>query len=232
MNRSGSTWSYQVCKEILKNQVVFDMGFVQEGKLNEVIEKMDLDSYGYLLIKMHKYDPYLQTLTKQHDIKSIYTHRDLRGCLYSLMKKTGKPFDEFFTAKFFVESVESLSNWNELNSILYIDYSDITEKGEQSTNAIAEFLKLNSNSKKIAQLFTRENQAKRLREYKATPAGFIKNLLVQFKVLPFANQKDTLLHTNHLNSQTVDEWKNTITVSQSEQVQHKFKDWMSFFNYT
>lgn len=231
INRSGSTWSYQVCKDLLGAKKLLDLSFVDAGQLASVISAHVLEDYDSVLIKMHAYDSHIALLAEAHDLYHIYTHRDIRGCLYSLSVKTGRPIDKFIQIPFFEKSVQSFSSWQSVAPILYIPYIDIMKNAGKSVAEMIDFLDVTGKADEVAEKFSVDKQKKRISNYTSTPAGFFKSTLVKLGIKPIAKDDASLLHSNHINTKIADEWKDNLTVRKAEKIKDSYSEWMNFFNY-
>lgn len=231
MNRSGSTWSYQVCQELLLNKNSIDLGFVLPEELENVLQTKP-STQDYILAKMHVYSDYLKTITNQYNLKFVYTHRDLRGCIYSIMKKNGKTLNDVISYPFMIDAIESLPSWSSFKDVLFVNYIDIINNNPEVIKSMANLLSVrNIQENVIVSKFSRDMQLQRLSKFSKTPKGIVGNILTTLRLRPFVKDEESLLHNNHFNSLKSDEWKDGLTVRESDMIKYRFQDWMNFFSY-
>lgn len=231
INRSGSTWVYQVIQELFADKKVKDLGFVDNEflSLQEAIKSAD---NKIILAKMHNHPEGLKPYISGHNVKLIYSHRDLRACILSLMKKTGKPFEKIYSMPFFHEAVFSLNDWQSYDKISYVDYKAIRGDSEKAVKQIAEFLDVKSaNTRQITDKFSMESQKKRINTYRKSPKVIFQILLHKLRLAPMPKDGNSLLHFNHIQSGSIEEWKKIYSEEQSEIVKRTYSEWMSFFKY-
>lgn len=231
INRSGSTWSYQVVKELLDTSNSFlDAGFVHPSE-DDKLKSILADSSTYKLIKMHQYSDLLDGYKNQ--IKCIYTHRDLRGCIHSLMKKGGKTFENIINVPFLKGSINSFDHWKSY-PILYVDFNDILNNSDKAVGQMNEFIGKPVNEKlvtAISENLRKENQIKRVNNYKKTLEGRFKSLKMKLRIENNAKEEKSLLHLNHFQSNDTFQWKKDLSIFQSDIIFENYKEWMEFFNY-
>lgn len=231
INRSGSTWVYQVMQELFAGKKVKDLGFVDNEFLS--LQEAVKEDTNIILAKMHNHPEGLKLFLSDHQVKLVYSHRDLRACILSLMKKTDKPFDKVYTMPFFREAVFSLSDWQSYNKISYVDYKAIRGDSERAIKQIADFLQIKgTNTQKIKDKFSIESQKKRIKTYRKSPKVMFKILLHKLKLAPMPKDENSLLHFNHIQSGSIEEWKKVYSDEQSNIVKTTYSEWMNFFKYS
>lgn len=230
INRSGSTWVYQVMQELYKDGNVKDLGFI--GDDITVLKEAASQSDVTILAKMHNHPEGLKLELEDQNVKLIYSHRDLRACILSLMKKTDRPFEKVYKMPFFHDAVYSLSDWQSYKSICYIDYKDIRTQGEKAVNQIVNYLGVdNIDASEVTNKFSLESQKKRIKTYKRSPKVMFKILLHKLRLAPMPKDESSLLHFNHIQSGRIEEWKEVYTSKQNEAVKVTYSEWMLFFKY-
>src|SRR5579871_5554944 len=90
MNRSGSTWSYNVVRQLLTRQG----GTVGGGYVNEVGEALlrGGQRFDHLVFKTHGPDDYGRVLIKQRLCRTIYTYREPLDAVLSAMEAFNNGF--------------------------------------------------------------------------------------------------------------------------------------------
>ncbi|MBT5414693.1 MAG: sulfotransferase, partial [Rhodospirillaceae bacterium] len=97
MARSGSTWSFNVCRELLEaTGEPLIAGYYGEGEaLDDFIESRGLEAFpGHVLLKLHQPADRLLGMICDGRARNVFTLRDPRDCLRSRMDFEGKPFDD------------------------------------------------------------------------------------------------------------------------------------------
>lgn len=230
INRSGSTWVYQVMQELNKEKEVTDLGFIDSDltSLEEAITSGD----EIILVKMHNHTSSLKDKLDGQNVKLIYSHRDLRGSVLSLMKKTSKPFEKVYLLPFFKDAVESLSDWQSYGDIHYIDYRDIKLNGSETVRGIASYLEQPENqADTIADKFSMKNQKKRINNYRKSPKVMWQIVLHKLRLRPMPKDEKSLLHFNHIQSGQLEEWREVLNEEQSQLILSTYMEWMTFFSY-
>lgn len=230
INRSGSTWVYQVMQELFAGKKVKDLGFVDNDFL-DLKEAVKGDN-SIILAKMHNHPKGLKNFLSNHQVRLVYSHRDLRACILSLMKKTDKPFDKVCKMPFFQEAVFSLKDWQSYETISYVDYKLIRGDSEKAVQQIADYLNVKeANITQITNKYSMESQKKRINTYKKSPKVMLQILLHKLRLTSLPKDEKSLLHFNHIQSGSIEEWKNVYNIEQSEAVKNTYSEWMNFFKY-
>ncbi len=101
MARSGSTWSYNVCRRIAETTGMPTVaGFYGEGDaLDTYIQAHRLTEFpGHVVLKLHQPGPALLKLILEGTARNIYTIRDPRDCLCSRMRFENRAFEDALLA--------------------------------------------------------------------------------------------------------------------------------------
>lgn len=97
MARSGSTWSFNVCRELLETTgEPLIAGYYGEGEaLDDFIESRGLEAFpGHVLLKLHQPAERLLGMICEGRARNVFTLRDPRDCLRSRMAFEDKPFED------------------------------------------------------------------------------------------------------------------------------------------
>lgn len=228
INRSGSTWSYLIAKELLSNQKFVDLGYLE----GEELAKIDNHTNGEpILLKTHYYD---DKLLKYQNLKLIYTHRDMRGIYVSLMKKNEVGFERVHSYEFLERAVDDYSSWTEVGDILKVSYDGIVSKTTEEVLNIAHYLEINiarEEAEKIAADYSIENNKERIRESRKGLIPKIKILLNKIGILKNVKNENTLLHINHITDSRDNNWSSILSDKQLEAIIKKYADWMKVNGY-
>lgn len=105
MQRSGSTFSFNVVREILESR-----GSVKVVSTNSLLEALDSDlNSDHLIIKTHAPDELMNILIAKKAIKCVCTYRKPEDAVVSWMKVFGFSLDE---------SVRTIASWLEWHSLM------------------------------------------------------------------------------------------------------------------
>lgn len=158
MVRSGSTWSFNVVKQLLLRTG----RQVRSGYADAVGDA--LLRYGeddaHVVIKSHTPDRLSRALIKQGGCRTVYTYRQPLEVILSL-----SPRDEIDggfnrTAQTVKESLELMRFQVEAGGVRFVWYGDIVERGRDVVQAIADYLELVLDPQAISEVadgLSREN---------------------------------------------------------------------------
>ena len=97
MARSGSTWSFNVCRELLEaTGEPLIAGYYGEAEaLDAFIESRGLEVFpGHVLLKLHQPAEQLLGMICEGRVRNVFTLRDPRDCVRSRMAFEGRPFED------------------------------------------------------------------------------------------------------------------------------------------
>jgi hypothetical protein len=97
MARSGSTWSFNVCRELLEatGEPLIAGYYGERQALDAFIESRGLEDFpGHVLLKLHQPAERLLGAICEGRARNVFTLRDPRDCLRSRMAFEGKPFED------------------------------------------------------------------------------------------------------------------------------------------
>jgi hypothetical protein len=228
INRSGSTWSYLIVKELLSDQDFVDLGYL-EGK---ELARIDQQENGKpILLKTHYYN---EKLREYPHLKLIYTHRDMRGIYVSLMKKNEAAFEQVHGYDFLERAAQDYTAWIQAGEMLKVPYEGIIYSTAEEVNRIADYLDIPISEEKagaIAQEYSIENNIERIRESRKGFISKLKIVLNKLGILNNVKNESTLLHVNHITDARDNNWSTVLTDTQVDQIVRKYTDWMKSNGY-
>jgi hypothetical protein len=233
VNRSGSTWTYQLVKELLKESSYTDLSYLDVSESNKIIDALKHSKLP-VVVKMHYYAPQFDSLEEIKNARLIYSHRDIRDIIVSLSRKTNRPAADIVDMPFLEKAIDCYPDWSKHQGYLPIDYTLIRNKPSKAVMKIANHINCNIPTERaveIAEKLSLENQKKRIAKMRSTLKGGILALLQRANILHGAKDRDTLLHYNHIQSGEVNEWKKVLTYEESERIVEKYKNWMKELGY-
>jgi hypothetical protein len=124
MDRSGSTWIYNIVKDLLVGTASdWRFFYLQENKIDETLNS-HLDDGKKCVFKFHEYTSFSRTLVDEGKAFVIYTQRDIRDVVSSLMSFNQQSFEE--TIKNNLDHIINRhKKWVECKNILRIEYGTI-----------------------------------------------------------------------------------------------------------
>lgn len=141
MPRSGSTWSYNVCRLLLEAKYGacnVDCGY-HEGPAGDQHVRLALnDSAQPHLIKLHYPGPEVDRQIRENRVKNIYTSRHPLAALASFKEKFKNSPAEI--AKRLRCSLEAADRWKAESTTLFIDFDEILDAPRDLIRRIANYL--------------------------------------------------------------------------------------------
>lgn len=141
MPRSGSTWSYNVCRQILDQAgMPLDPAtglYGDGGEIDEVVERGPAPGAA-LLVKCHIPGRRTVAAMKAGRLRNIYTYRDPRDAVASLRRTFGTSFKN--AVRVMHRWLRFIDDVADLDGSLGIDYRQIETAPEGAITAIAETL--------------------------------------------------------------------------------------------
>ncbi len=192
MYRSASTWSYNVCLEILESQGRSVVG-AHSPSFAETLSGM-ADPSADLVFKAHSLDTLSLQMISQGDGKAVYTHRNPLDAIASGITFLNISFEQMF--EFMADSVRTLEQLQHLQRGLFISYEEIMADAVCQITDMAAYLEQSLTAAQTAAIA----------EHNAFAA--VKAFVDRFDTLPeerifrapanWAYDRRTLLHRNHL----------------------------------
>jgi len=230
MQRSGSTWCYNVVRELCKHHGLGTMiGFVGEGEaLDKVLRTTTPDDDRPRIIKFHTPTTLTLDMLQNGEAKAVYSQRDLRDVVVSLMDFNDAPFDYVLSQRLH-KLVEHHQSWKQAPNTQGIEYRDILEQPQTGIRRISSWLGIDCSEQlveKIALACSPEATRKRIEEINNRPAENDSAIHVQKVSETRYFDTDTLLHANHITSGKIGRYKNRINHEQIEALNLLLKDWL------
>jgi hypothetical protein len=138
MGRSGSTWSFNVVKQLLAQTSVS----VRAGYLDAVGDALAREGpvCDHLIVKTHVPDAVGLALIKQRACRTIYTYREPLGSILSTMEARGQTLEP--AADAVKASLDLMRFQVEAGGVHLVWYDDIVERPQEVVQAIARYLEL------------------------------------------------------------------------------------------
>lgn len=224
MPRSASTWSYNVIYESIHQFKKGQKSFQRIG----YFDKLDLDNYlveNYinksnivLLAKSHFPSDLIVQFIEDGFIKNIYTMRDPRDAVVSIMKKFNSSLENGIKSVkdsiIFIEKIEK-------NSLL-IDYQEIMNFPERALIKIMKYLDETISQDKLESIIHKnniENIKNKIEENKLE-----KKKLKKYKDGYY--HLDNLYHENHIINGNDGQYLDYLTKDQIDAIENEFSSWI------
>lgn len=224
--RSGSTLQFNlVCELVERLQIGQRIEYVKPEDFPNI--KAEYSNYnGYKIFKSHILTETIKAELLKGNALGVYSYRDIRDVVVSLMKKNNVSFNINKTKEITERYLAHYYQWMEVKEYLYIaQYENFYNNLEVEIDTVAHFLNLEvpyKLKKELAEFLNIDNQ----KELIASSSD--ENLT---KVDNNQFNKKYLLHTNHIYSGGVNQWKTQLSAHQLVQVEIVAYNWLLLHGY-
>jgi hypothetical protein len=187
MQRSASTWSFNVCRILLERL----SGAIYGGfhaNLEQVVD-LDLESRN-AVIKSHETGAVARDLILNGGAHAVYTHRDVYDAVASQMQMFSVTFDDALDQ--IGSSLIMAGEYFGRPNFLAVSYSNILDEPRATVEGIASFLGLQATSQVVAEI-VRANSLTAMKE-----AADALNRKQSATANDYAYDAITLLHPSHI----------------------------------
>ena len=236
MARSGSVWSYNVCRLIISENrngpAPLIVGAINGGRnadkfISEHPEALQRDC----LLKFHDPKELALEMISSNSVKNIFTYRDPRDCLCSLMPFEGRSFDD---AMYFVNSnLEVYDFCFEYSDTLFIQFEKMMSSPVSQIARIAQHLErplLKPALERISKETSLENARKIIRGLVGKNTDQIMEFVGPTGVTRLVD-RTTLLNTGHASSSSTGRWLKELSPEQQRKAICAFKPWLIKLGY-
>lgn len=150
MNRSGSTWSFNVALRLLRAFDPHRETFGIYSESSAVLAAAAQPRSSHVVLKRHTLAPSLSELSRTDPIKAIYTWRDPYDVVVSTSRMFGIPLERSIA-----NLQEALRVWSfhrETNSACIVSYDTIMKQPLAAISKIAEYLAIPTEPKLVSQI--------------------------------------------------------------------------------
>lgn len=216
MDRSGSTWIYNIVKDLLVGTASdWRFFYLQENKIDETLSS-HLDDGKKYVFKFHEYTSFSSTLVDKGKAFVIYTQRDIRDVVSSLMSFNQQSFEE--TIKNNLDHIINRhKKWVECKNILRIEYGTIYNCPNAAIKLLVRDLNLEYDENTISNL-TRKHSFDKVKLLQRS-----KNIKNQTKKL--YNEK-SLYHINHITDGRVGRFRDFLSSEQIAAIENIAIDYL------
>lgn len=228
MVRSGSTWSFNVCRSLLKtaNLPYISGYFGEEEQVDRAIREATIDLSQSLIIKAHVPGPQSLSMIREGTVKNIFTFRDPRDIICSRMKFENRGFESVLEVT--VQNC-SIYNWyRQFTPTLFIRFESMMADPISEIQRISNFLNLDLDDRtcrNIAEENSLEQSKKIIEKLNSLPEDRV------FFEASRTIDRDTLLQTDHVNGAIVGRWIDELNGQQQLLAHLSFKPWLIDLDY-
>ena len=201
MKRSGSTLQYQLAGSIVEKAKVGRLiGSVLPNEF-AVLRAAHEGEKGLLIVKSHAYIPHLEALFAKGESKAIYSYRDVRDVVVSMMNKRNESFEQLVNRGFIETILSDYGKWRHCSPLLTSKYEDMVADLSREVSRIADFLNVPLDVKTIEEIaieHSLEKQREKINNHQNENQRVSNNIRWD---------SQSLLHTNHIRSGKADQWR-------------------------
>lgn len=230
--RSGSTWSFNVCRLMAKaiagrERTPMWSGYMMGAQVEQFFQTATQPP-GPTVIKTHGLGPIALEKLGTGQAGAICTYRDPRDCVASLITFTGQSFEDA------LESIRGalsiLDRYVGAGNTLFIRYEQMLDDRMGQVRAIADFLGLTFENEilvRIDEMAGLENSRKVCEDLRHRPAEKVIRSAEDHKIDP-----QTWLHHNHIYSGQPGRWREEMTPQQVRTMEDVLGIWLNRLGYT
>jgi hypothetical protein len=229
MMRSGSTWSYNVCRIIgmliaEQTQSTLYCGYRDSKSLDEFLrEKIDS---AIVVYKLHSPASLALELIRNKNAKNICTVRDPRDCVASRQLIADESLD--VSINFIKDNLYYVDLYKQINNTLFIRYEEMILHPLEQIREIADYLGIRLPTDILLEIDkqTSLHNAKKICDsLKYKPRESLLN------VGQYLTDPVTCLHENHIHGGVCGRWKTELSREQIDRVVKEFTQWLISLEY-
>jgi sulfotransferase family protein len=234
MYRACSTWQYEVASYLVERHRRGEgLGYLTGEEYAALVDQgRHCDSPSWKTVKSHEGSALFAKRLDSGQALALYSYRDLREVVYSLMHKRRLRFEDLLKQGMLHQLLVNDRFWRSRPGVLCQRYEQLVTDPVGGVEAIARFLRLNLEAGDAAEVADRFSlQANRLRTQE-----FARQLIARGVDLddPSNTQlcdRRTLLHWNHLRDDRRKAWRDRATPDQRLVLDGLFGDWLERHQY-
>jgi hypothetical protein len=221
MRRSGSTLQYQIATDLVTRRGVGEgLGYVVPEEFDRQIEAHKSD-HRLKVVKTHAFIAGAGRLLQSGQAKALYSYRDIRDVVVSLMQMQKVPFAKLRDEGMIYALLKEHADWSRAGKALVSRYEQLTADVAGEVARIAAYLGIelrDGEAAAVAAEYALERQKERISHLDPQ----------QLRENPDGSRYDAamLLHSNHINSGTQGRWQNVLSRREVALVEHIARDWM------
>jgi hypothetical protein len=233
MFRSGSTWSFNVCRELVQlackrqGQPLATCYFNQPD-IEYFLRSRSVSSLpGPVVIKAHLLGEVSWQWIQSDRARTVITIRDLRDCMASDMRFLSEGFEK--STERLVDCLKTIPPALTCPNALVIPYEQMIAHTSEMIGRIAAHLGIEADGQEIREIDARTNMEasrKICQALREAPDSSLETVGAQ------KCDSRTLLHVNHVDSGKVGRWKDELSPEQVRILNQRFADWMPRLGYS
>jgi len=229
--RSGSTWSFNVCRELTQRLAAHQRrpsasSYLHGPNLETFIQQHWEKAPGPAVIKAHELGPLALQSMQSGAARGICTFRDPRDSVASDLVFMGKGIEA--SLRRVDISLACLKVCENTDHILFVRYEEMMSNRLNEIRRIAHHMGLRADASAIAQVDAKTNleTSKALcRQIKTLPGSKVMHI-ESHRVDPF-----THLHENHIGNARIGRWKDELSADQGRYLTEYFAPWLLKWGY-
>jgi Sulfotransferase domain len=230
--RSGSTWSFNVCRLMAKvvagrEKLPLWTGYMLPEQSEPFFQRFGDSQPGPTVVKAHSLGPRGMEVLHAGKARAICTFRDPRDCVASMMTFANRPFDDAVSS--ISEALLVLESVMRSGHALPIRYEDMLGDPRGQIGRINGFLGLSLEAAilgRIDELCGMEASRRVCEELRHRPAETVLRSTEDHRVDP-----QTWLHDNHIQSGKAGRWKDEMQPWQVQVLSQAFDPWLARLGY-
>ena len=239
MIRSGSTWQYNIVKEILsRKRQVTSIGFLsKEEELIPILQTQD-----NFIVKFHFASMAVISDVQRGTGKAFYIHRQLEDIAVSYMKMKQKDLPWVLDSNLLRNAWKTYKIWTAHPEVLVQRYEDSVKEPLKTIRQIAQYLEISLTDEEITYIEKKYNiesqkkfiagmpgsspREKLIRKYRRKIGGIAYHVIGKQRTRRLASvfrklrnetiDQNRLLHNEHINTGEVDFWKKALNRKDQE----------------
>ncbi len=231
MIRSGSTWSFNVCRELYQEMAMRYSGSSQScyldcQPLEQFVNQRWSNESASWVIKAHNLGIAAMTAVRKGLAKGVCTFRDPRDCIASDLAFMHYPLE--VSMKRVSATLDPLRMYQCVPHILLVRYESMMTNRQGEIRRIATHLGLMVDDMTVRRIDARtnlENSERVCSNMKHRPAGGL------MQIADHLVDPTTHLHQNHINGGTVGRWRYELSEEQGAYVTEFFAPWLVQLGY-
>jgi hypothetical protein len=230
--RSGSTWSFNVCRLMAKvvagrERLPLWSGYMLPEQSEPLFERIGDHQPGPTVVKAHSLGPRGMQLLRIGKARAICTYRDPRDCVASMMTFANRTFDD--AVQSIAQALLMLESVTRTSYALMVRYEDMLADPRGQIARINQFLGLSLEPAilaRIDELCSLAASRRVCEELRKRPANAVLRSMESHRVDP-----QTWLHDNHIQSGKPGRWKDEMEPYQVEILSQAFDPWLARLGY-
>jgi len=229
--RSGSTWSFNVCRGLLQEVSVqrkqpFGSAYLDAPVLEQFLTQHLPSIPGPTVIKAHMIGPAAMMALKTGQARAVCTFRDPRDCVASDVVFMGRGLE--YSINRTANSLEFVRLYQSTPNIMLVKYEEMMTNRIGQIRRIAEHLEVSADEALIQRVDLNtniESSKKVCGGLKNRPADQVLNI-ASHRVDPV-----THLHEHHIGSAKMGRWRDDFSPAQGRWLTEYFSPWLLQLGY-